>query len=188
MHIPITHTPTYHTLTNCSFMLTTPFKFISFLSLKHPTHSTNLYHITCTMHGCPKLLQSIHPRIRGPCKPFHHHIHLHSSSLQTFTYPSLPFSLYTTFFMPTSYPHAWSHAWNHACHHPSMPTLPIISYHLSLSTPPHFLILYPRGKGLVSLLILISTVDIFFLCLWVLHIGFEPLGLGAIGYGLSWLF
>ena len=28
----------------------------------------------------------------------------------------------------------------------------------------------------VSLFILISTVDVFFYCLWVLHIGFEPLG------------
>ena len=81
MHIPITHTPTYHTLTSRSFMPTAPFKFISFLSLKHPTHSTNLYHVTCTMHGRPKLLQSTHPRRRGPRKPFHHHIHLHSSFL-----------------------------------------------------------------------------------------------------------
>ena len=33
--------------------------------------------------------------------------------------------------MPTFYPHAW----NHAYHHPPMPTLPILSYHISLSTP-----------------------------------------------------
>ena len=83
-----------------------PFFLTTFLSLHHVLHA---HFLSTCMKPCME-----------SCISSPSHAHLTHSFLP-------PFSLYTTFFMPTSYPHAWNHAWNHAYHHPLMPTLPILS-------------------------------------------------------------
>ena len=123
-HIPthFCHHPTrHHTSTYPSFMTPShhawkyqPY-YNPFLCLIH-THFLS----TC-MKPCMELCIST---------PFYGTMHI-----TTLPCPPYPFflttSLYTTFIMPTFYPHAW----NHAYHHPPMPTLPILSYHICLSTP-----------------------------------------------------